>query len=254
VNRPSRENAPGRKKDVEEPITKESIISGALELDSPLAREQALAEIVRSELESNPEIATEALMHLPAGSEERAKTLRFIASYLVQKNKDEALAWVETLTEQEDIAIAKGEVIEVLGMVDPAAAAKIVLEPRVGNHPLSESDVAVLQNWVASSPAQAAAWVQNLQQGEARQVGVNTLASQWIQVDPNAAFSWTAAIQNPVARKEAIVAMAEALVAIPEPIRNSLLEGADSTVRAELEPLVNQATQETVDPAPEEPE
>jgi hypothetical protein len=48
--------------------------------------------------------------------------------------------------------------------------------------------------------------------------------------------------------------MAESLVETPEPIRNFLLEGADPAIRAEIDPLVNQITQEAAESLPVEPE
>jgi hypothetical protein len=248
ANRPPREAKSSPKKELKDAI------AAALAMDPLEAREQALAEIVRSEFEQNPEIANEALEHLAPGGEERAKTLRFIASYLVQKNKDEALAWEETLSSSEDKAIAKDEITAVLGAIDPVGAAKMVLEPRTGNQALSENEVSVLQNWIGSAPAEAAVWVQKLPPGEAQKTGVKTLLSQWVQMDASAAFAWTAAIRNPTARKQATRAMAESLVETPEPIRNFLLEGADPAIRAEIDPLVNQITQEAAESLPVEPE
>jgi hypothetical protein len=107
---------------------------------------------------------------------------------------------------------------------------------------------------VGSSPAEAAAWVQKLPAGEAQKTGVKTLLSQWVQMDSKAAFTWTAAIQNPSARKQATLAMAESLVETPEPIRSFMLEGADPSIRAEIEPLVNQITQDAAESIPVEPE
>lgn len=248
ATRPAREASPSPTKELK------NAISEALEMSPHEAREQALAEIVRSEFEQNPEIAAEALEHLSPGGEERAKTLRFIASLLVQKNKDEALAWVATLTAPEDAAIANEELMAVLAAVDPPGAAKMVLEARTGTGPLNDQEISVLQNWTGASPAEAAAWVQRLPAGEAQKMGVKALLSQWVQMDSKAAFTWTAAIQNPTARKQATLAMAESLVETPEPIRNFFLEGADATMRAEIEPLVNQITQDAADAAPVEPE
>ena len=248
ANRPPREAAPSPKKELQ------NAISDALQMSPHEAREQALAEIVRSEFEQNPEIAAEALEHLTPGGEERAKTLRFIASLLVQKNKEEAFTWADALTSAEDKAIAKDEIMVVLGTVDPAGAAKLVLQPRTGNHALDENEIAVLQNWTGASPAEAAEWVQRLPAGDAQKTGIKTLLSQWVQMDSKAAFTWTAAIRNPSARKQATLAMAESLVGTPEPIRNLLLEGADPNIRAEVEPLIQQITQEAIDSAPVEPE
>jgi len=248
ANRPPREQTPSPKKDLKDAI------SAALEVDPLEAREQVLAEIVRAEFEQNREIAAEALAHLTPGGQERAKTLRFIASLLVQKNKDEALAWADTLTAAEDVAIAKDEIMAVLGAIDPAGAAKMVLEPRTGNQALSVDEVFLLQNWVGVSPVEAAAWVQKLPAGEAQKLGVKTLLTQWVQMDSKAAFTWIAALKNQAARKQASLAMAESLVETPEPIRNFLLEGADAASRAEIEPLVNQLTQEAEPQAPVEPE
>jgi hypothetical protein len=248
ANRPSRAESPSPKKELQDAI------AAALEAEPLEAREQMLAEIVRAEFESNPEVANEALAHLTPGGEERAKTLRFIASLLVQKNKDEAFAWADTLTAPDDLAVAKEEIMAVLGAIDPLGTAKMVLEPRTGNQALNETEISALQNWVGSAPAEAAAWVQKLPPGEAQKIGVKTLLGQWIQMDSKAAFTWTAAISHPTARKQATLAMAESLVETPEPIRNFLLDGADPTIRAEVEPLIQNLTREPEPQAPVEPE
>lgn len=248
ANRPPREATSSPEKEMKDAIT------AALAMDPLETREQALAEIVRSEFEKNPEIATEALGHLAPGGEERAKTLRFIASYLVQLNKDQAMAWAETLTAPEDKVTAMDEITSVLSSIDPVGVAKMVLETRTGNQALSENEVSVLQNWAGSNPAEAAEWVQKLPPGEAQKTGVKTLLSQWVQMDSKAAFTWIAAIRNPTAKKQATLALAESLVETPEPIRNFLLEGVDPAIRAEIEPFVKQITQPSADETPVEPE
>lgn len=228
-------------------------LAAALELESPEARNQALGDVVRNALERAPELADEAFGHLPADSEERTKTIRFIAAKLVEKNTDEALAWADALASDQEIMIAKGEIALILGASEPERAAKVLLESGNANRALDETAVQVLQNWAGNAPTDAAAWVMKLPPGESRKAGMQTVVSLWVQTDSKAAFSWVEGLGNQAARKEATRAIAEALVGIPEPIRMSFLEEADPAFRSVIEEQVNQIIKESESEMEDEP-
>lgn len=229
-------------------------LAAALKLDASEARDQALAEVVRDAFEPAPDIAAEAFGQLAVESAERMKTIRYLAPLRARRNPDEALAWADSLGSPTEIAAAKDEIALVLAEVDPARAAKIMLESGIPKGGLDQTKVEVIRLWAGTAPKDAATWALRLPPGEARSVGVQTVVSIWLQADSAAAFSWLEASPNQVVRKEVTHAMAQALVAIPEPIRETFLGNADAAMRSELEQQVKQITEQADKETPPSPE
>lgn len=248
ANRSQQKDSPSKKRDIAQSIR------NALEIASTEERERVLGEIIRNAFETAPEIAMEALDHLPQDSPERANTLRHLTQTMIGKSTDEALAWAETLNSPTDVALVKEQIALSLSASDPTQAAKLVLEAADTSIQLSETAVQVLKTWVVTAPAAAAAWAQKLPTGEARKSGVKTVVTQWIQADSKEAFLWTSSIRDQTMKSEITRAMAEALVGTPDPIRNFLLEGAEPEFRTVIEKELNQVIKETEESVPDSPE
>ena len=223
-----------RRKDLRDSLT------AALALEASEARDQALAQVVRDAFELAPEIAAEAFGQLAVDSAERMKTIRCLAELHARKNPDEALAWADSLGSATEITAAKNEIALVFAETYPSRAAKILLETGISSGEPAETKVEVIRHWAGIAPKDAVTWALSLPPGDARSVGIETVVSQWLQADSTAAFAWLAALTNQSAINEVTRAMAQALVALPGFIRETLIVDTDPAIRSELQQQVDQ--------------
>ncbi len=221
-------------------------------------RDQALAELTSSALESAPDIAAEAIRELPAGTEQKQAGIEaYLATLMAAEKTDEALAWADSLGDERDIAFARGKVLFLLAEKNPQQAAAL-LPPSgftaAGVDPMTEQ---VLQTWVLKSPSDAVAWATRLPAGEARTAGYKVVFSQWFDTDSKSALLWAASQTNSHVRREAISAIVGIFVDQPGLIRGNLLEPADPSFRAEIEngisEIIRQAQEAEPPPEPDSP-
>ena len=219
-------------------------------------RNQALAELASSALESAPDIAAEVIRELPAGTEEKQALIEaYLATLMTDEKTEEALAWADSVGDERDIAFARGKVLLMLAEKNPQQAAAL-LPPSgftaAGVDPAAEQ---VLQTWVAQQPAEAVAWATRLPAGDARTAGFKVIFTQWITADSASALTWAASQTNPQLRQETVHAMTEAFLQQPDPIRTVLLEPAEPNLRAEIEQgIVEIARQAQEAEPPSEPD
>lgn len=217
-------------------------------------RNQALAELASNALEPAPDLAAEVIRELPAGIEEKQALIEaYIANLMTDEKTEEALAWADSLGDEQDIAFARSQVLLMLAEKNPQQAATLLPSSgftAAGVDPAAEQ---VLQTWVAQKPAEAVAWASRLPVGDARTAGFKVIFNQWINTDSPAAFRWAASQTNPQLRRETIHAMVEAFNEIPDIIRSSLLEPADPSLRAEIENGIAEIARqaEAAEPPPE---
>ena len=244
AKRPPREEVPNRYQEFRDSL------NAALALESPVARDQALAAVVRNTHVLAPEIAAEAFAQLAVDSEKRMKTIRYLAGQLAGKNPDEALVWADSLGSAQEILIAKEEIAVVLVRSDPERATKILLESGSANREFDATAKQVIRIWVATAPKDAVAWGLSLPPGETRRAGFQAVVSQWLDADSRAAFAWIASLGNQAVKEESMHAMAQALAAQPAPIRELYLLNGDPATMSELKQQVKQITQEAKEESP----
>ena len=238
VNRPPRQSARSSLQELRESL------NVAMKIESPEARDQALAKVARDALELAPELSSEAIGRLSANSVEKAGLLQDCATCLAAQSPDDALAWAASLGSAKDLAAAKAEIALVLVDSDPQRAVKLIAASDLADGESNGAAAQVLRRWTSNAPADAAAWVLKFPPGDSRKAGVKAVASQWIIADSQAASSWMGTLRNDPIRKEATRAMAEALVGQPSPIRDALLESAVPDLRSELIQQAGQVAQE----------
>lgn len=241
AKRPAREKIPSRMDELKVELQM------ALEHKVPEAREQSLAKLVRESIGSAPEIASEAFQKLPVDCEERMKTIRFLADIYARNNPSEALTWAATLGSAQETQVAREVISVILAATDPKGAAMVLLETGKTIHELNEPATEVLSNWAAETPGEAVAWAFKQAPGGCRNMAIHTVLSQWIQVDSKAAFSWTASLENPSVKNEAVSVLAYALSEQPESSHEALLETADSELRTLLQQQFDQVIPQPVE-------
>lgn len=252
VERPSRE-VPGTRDKLRDAL------EAARLLPSGEERDKALAEVAWQALEPAPAIAGEAIAELTPGLEAKQALIEaYVRMLLKRETADRALAWADSLYDEQDRAFARGTVAFLLAETAPEQAAAL-LSPSgftaAGVDPAAEQ---VLSAWVTKNPTEAVAWTTRLPAGEARSAGYRLVFSQWINADAPSAFAWVAFQSNPHVRREAVTAIAGAFSNFPDPIRDIILEPADPELRAEIQQgiadLVSQSQESEPAPETEAPE
>lgn len=229
------------------PAELRKILKSAVGIESPAAREKAIADVAWNALETDPDLAVEAFLQLPTGSTEKIRLIQHYAMRLAEQNPDEALAWAATLGSEEEISAAHSQIALALAETDPRRAASLLSESGIVSHEFDVTVVQVVQRWAAQSPPDTAAWVARFPSGPAREAGIKIIADRWLQADPQAAFSWLAALQDTGVRKEAALGMEEAILQQPKDIRDTWLQHADDSIRSELEQQRQPAIEEIGD-------
>jgi hypothetical protein len=225
-------------------------LAAALQLEASAARDKALAAVVRNAFEPAPDIAAEAFAQLPVDSEKRIITIRYLAALRAGNNPGEALVWADSLGSALEILTAKEEIARVVVKSDPARATQVLLDSGSANREFSATAKQVIRNWVDTAPKDAVAWGLSLPAGETRRAGIQAVVSQWLEADSKAAFVWVASLDNQAVRKESMHAMAQALAAQPEPIRELYLANVNAATLSELKPQLDQITEKSANQKP----
>ncbi len=225
-------------------------LSLAEKIEAPAAREKALADVAWNALETDPDLACEAFQQLPADSAEKIRLIQHYAMRLAEQDLDEALAWAATVGTEQEISTAHGQIALVIAEADPQRAANLLSESGIVGREFDVAVVQVLQRWAAQSAPDAAAWAVSFPPGAAREAGLKLIVAQWVKTDAPATLSWMAALHDAVVRKEAFLAMEEALLQQPRDIRDAWLQQADASIRSELEQQHGQAMKEVGDNVP----
>ena len=232
------------------PAALQTILETALKIESPAAREKALADVAWNALEIDPELASKAFQQLPAGSTEKIRLIQHYAMRLAEHDPDEALTWAATAGSEREIAAANSQIALVLAETDPGRAANLLSESGAISHEFDVAVVQVVQRWAAQSPPDAAAWVVLFPPGAAREAGVKIITEQWLPRDAPAAFHWLETLQDERLRKETARAMEGVILQQPVDIRDRWLQHAGASIQSELEQQRENAIKDVGDNLP----
>lgn len=207
----------------------------AATIESPEAREKALAEIAWNAIEIDPKLACAAFLQLRTGSPERIRLIQHYAMRLAEQDHDEALAWANELGTEQERAAANCQIALAIAETDPLRAANMVSESGIEGRDFDVAVVQVIQRWAARSPVDAGAWVSSFPPGAAREAGIQIIAAQWLPRDAPTAFAWLDSIKDHKLRQETAQAMEGIILQQSEEIRKAWLEHADPRIQNELE-------------------
>jgi hypothetical protein len=232
------------------PASLRSIYGAALAIESPETREKALADVAWSALETDPYLAHQAFLKLPADSPGKIRLIQHYAMRLAEQSPDEALAWAETLGTEQEIAAANGIIAVAIAETDPQRAANLLSETGIVGREFEVTLVQVIQRWAAQSPQEAGTWVSSFPVGAARAAGVRVIAGQWLQRDARAAFDWLGGMKDAELRKETARAMEGIILQQPRDIREAWLQHADASIHNELKQQLAPAIEDVGDNIP----
>jgi hypothetical protein len=178
------------------PAELRKILNAAAGIESPETREKTIADVAWNALETDPELAWEALLQLPTDGTEKIRLLQHYAMRLAERNPEEALAWASSLGTSEEVSAACGQIALILAETDPQRAATLLSESGIAGRTFDVATVQVIQRWVAQSPSHAAAWVALFPPGAAREAGIKIIAEQWLACDALAAIVWSGTLHE----------------------------------------------------------
>lgn len=217
------------------PASPAAELATANDITDETERLTAIADVAWNHLETDPEIALQALESLPADHEERILIIQHFALLMAEDDPEAALDWAETRSSETEIAAAKGQVALALAETDPERAANLLSESGIEGRDFDVVVVEILERWAATSPPAAADWVVQFPPGEFREAGIKSVISEWAQTDPAAAATWTRSLPEDAIRSEAAAAMAEIIAEESEPLRSQLIELADPSILEALQ-------------------
>lgn len=235
ATRPARIRAVAEKKQ-----DQENLVS-ALQIEAPEERQKAIAEIAWNSLETDPQLADDALAKLTTDSEDRLQLIEHFAMTKASENPEAAMAWARSLESDLEISTALGQIALVIADTDPHRAAQLLSDSGMEGRQFDVAVVQVLERWAEQDPLQATDWVMSFPPGETRQAGLSATFSAWADRDTSKALSWMATVESSDLRQEVARAMAEALVLHDAESRETWLTQADPKVRAEIEAKLPEA-------------
>lgn len=233
----------------ERPVGKEPRLNDALaaakKIEDPVIRDKALAELAWKSMEDDPYISVTALELMSTDSEEKLSLIEFHAMQLAGENPDQALAWARELGSSAEVTAATNQVIEILTEKNPSQAAKLLPKPGADGNEIDGTSLLLLHRWMTTTPKDAAAWVFTFPSGEARTTAVQTVVSDWVEADSEAAFAWLGSLEGRNEYKEVREALVEVFRNQPKDAREMWIEGAPSEIKDQLEKQHEEIFEET---------
>jgi hypothetical protein len=209
-------------------------LQAAIEIESPADRSKAIAELAWNAIENFPDIASQAFLQLPEGSEEKRRLIQHYAMRLAEQDLAEALSWASSLGSEQEIAVANAQIALVIAESDPYRAANLLSESGLINRDFDVAVVQVVQRWAAQSPADASAWVTQFPSGAAREAGIRMISEQWLPRDASAAFAWLSTTTDTKLRSEIARAMEGILLKSPKEKQDLWRQKASPSLQEEL--------------------
>ena len=232
---------PARIRTVVEKKEQQESLASVLQIEASEERQKAIAEIAWNALETDPQLAEDALAKLTTDSEDRLQLIEHFAMTKASEDPDAAMAWARSLESDLEISTALGQIALVIADTDPHRAAQLLSDSGMEGRQFDVAVVQVLERWAEQDPLQATDWVISFPPGDAREAGLSATFSAWADRDTSKALSWMATVESSDLRQEVARAMAEALVLHDAESRETWLTQADPKVRAEIEAKLPEA-------------
>lgn len=198
--------------------------------------DECIAEWAWNMMEACPDLVGKSIRELSAESPQKQDLIRAYALSLLARSPEEAITWANSLGDQASILAAREEIAMALPTEEIDRAVKLQLDPvRIARQGWDNSSACLLERWVGHESQAAARWVLGLGPGEARDAGLSTLCSQWLESDPASALGWLESQPSTVLRQEISHLMAQSLMETEESLRAQVLESATPDLRQQLE-------------------
>lgn len=203
-------------------------LEAAMREEAGEERDAALAEVVWNALETDPDLAREALDHLTEDGAERVRLIGHFAMTRAEADPEAALAWAARLDSEVEMAAAFGKIALVMADEDPVRAAHVLSESGIAGREFDLVVVQALQRWASRAPRDAADWVLLFPPGRARDAGLATVVSEWVSKDGPAAVAWLGEIKAPEVREAATKVVAAEWSGLDLEMRAEWLRAADA--------------------------
>jgi len=162
-------------------------IAKASELSQPLERQNALYSIAATWASKDPQSALAWAESLP--DEERTVAIGNVIFKWTENDPHAVRAWFQQLPDGLIKQMAADNLPRSLAAVDPPAAAQFVAQLPPGSEQTRAAEE-VARAWANSDPGSAAEWAKAFPSGEPRDVVLRDVIFRWSQSDPRAASEW----------------------------------------------------------------
>lgn len=179
------------------------------QIDDDAKRMAAFEASLQSHARTDPDLATDYVLGID-DPDQRDQLLGRLAKELVSENAEAATQWLRELPEDAR-NVATGPLVSRTASIDPAEAARLyddfVQIPGVG----IDSGVAgrIGGSWAVRAPGEASRWAAGLEDPEARQAAIETVANSWMKNDPMAASQWVSGLPPGSPRDAATVRLVD---------------------------------------------
>lgn len=224
-----------------------SEFDAAAAIGSETERAAAIAQVAWNHLETEPDLALDAIAALPADHPEKIQLIEHFALRMAEENPEQAINWAQERSTETESAAALAQIALVLAETDPHRAAQLLSDTGIEGRNFDVAVVQVLQRWAVQAPDKAAEWVASFPAGEMRQAGIKAVIEQWTQTSPEAAAGWSQSLAEPGLRAQSAKALAEVIFEEEEPLRARLIQLADPATLDALRMIETQAAEEDPD-------
>jgi len=162
-------------------------IAKASELSQPLERQNALYSIAATWASKDPQSALAWAESLP--NEERNVAIGNVIFKWTENDPHAVRAWFQQLPDGLIKQMAADNLPRSLATADPLAAAQFVAELPPGSAQTRAAEE-VARAWANSDPGSAAEWAKAFPNGEPRDVVLRDIVFRWSKSDPRAASQW----------------------------------------------------------------
>ena len=160
-------------------------------LSDNAARGQALAAVAGEAVRSQPLMALQIALDLPAG-QQRDDLIQRGAMQWASEDAASAAAWVSQIPQGDLRNQTLSGVAIVWSASAPVDAANWALKELPPGRLLDDTVISIVQRWAQKDMEGATAWVEQFPKGELRATAVENLLAQWSQTDPEGAQRWRA--------------------------------------------------------------
>jgi len=159
------------------------------------ARCQALATVAGEAVRSQPLMALQIAIDLPAG-EQRDDLIQRGARQWASTDVDRAVAWVSQIPTGDLRNQTLSGVAIVWSASEPVAAATWALHELPPGRLLDDTVISIVQRWAQQKPEDAAAWVEQFPSGSLQATAVANVSAIWHLQDGASADAWRESLKG----------------------------------------------------------
>lgn len=173
-------------------------------------RTQIMAAVGSEAVRSDPLEALRLGVELPAGAAQADLICRAAAEW-AGTDRDGAMEWAEQIEDKNLRQQVTAQVVVASAEQDPAGAATIALQQMFPGEEQDRAVVSIVQRWVQTDPAVAAAWVSEFPEGAVGRDAMDNLVNLWADRDLVASGNWLLTLPAGAMRNTGVLAYSHVL-------------------------------------------